>query len=507
MAFVYLMTFVIVLVIWNLCLQYSRCGRVMNKIPGLPPLPLIGNFLSFVGRNEQFWPKVSYLLKKYYPIFRAWGFWNVAAFMCHPDDLKILLSCKKNITKAPVIYNNLKYADIDGIIASDGDRWTHRRKILNYAFTSNHLEGYSEKINKHAAKFAAELRSRGDVFVMNIVPMLLKLALAAVCDAVMDFDTSNIPAEKEREFRDAVNELFEISLYRAVRPFLPDFLMPFLPIGRRLRKVSQILNDFRWTIIKERRKYYEREGYIFENGVDKDESDTKNGLKGLKNNLSVLDLLLFAEKKGLIDDHGISEEVLTIAGAGYETTGMAMAFLLTLLAESKEQQDLARAEIFKVVGDDDCITTNHIKKMVYLERCVKEALRLFPTAPHIGRTITHDLKLSKHTLAAGALVAMSLYDLQRDDHFWPEPNKFDPDRFLPENVKQRHPWAYLPFSAGPRNCIGQKLAMNEMKLVTAHILYNFYLEPIDIIANLKLDMHFTIKTEKIDLKFIKINRE
>ncbi|XP_058810916.1 cytochrome P450 4C1-like isoform X2 [Phymastichus coffea] len=393
---VYLISVTLLLISFHIYTRYSRFGRLINKIPGPRPLPFIGNLLQFNVSREKAWSRVCDYFDQYYPIYKLWSVTSAAVLLRHPDDLKIILSCKKNIDKCPAGYGTVKYTGNNGILFSDGDYWHPRRKILNPAFNTNLLQIYMHKICKRAAKFALDLRSQGNIIVENISPIFLKFALAAVCEAVMDFDVDSMSAEEEQRFRDTFIELSEITMYRVCRPYILDWMLPFLPIGKRLSRVHKVLDDFRTKITNERRRYHERIGHsVFKSQVDElEDGVVGDDIKGLRKNLAVVDLLLMAEQKGLIDNHGVLEEVLVVATAGFETTGMAISFLLVLLAENKNIQDLARAELLKELGKNhDGITMEHVKKLEYLERCVKESLRLYPTAPHYGRIITEDIQL------------------------------------------------------------------------------------------------------------------
>ena len=143
-------------------------------------------------------------------------------------------------------------------------------------------------------------------------------------------------------------------------------------------------------------------------------------------------------------------------------------------------QDRLSEELYRVFGDSNRpITMNDLLKLKYLECCIKEALRLYPSVPMLGRTLSENVTIRKyhfiikftsiisslttiisngrqdgHFLPAGTTVALVSYALHRDPAHFPDPERFDPDRFLPENTRGRHPYCYVPFSAGPRNCIG-----------------------------------------------------
>lgn len=110
-----------------------------------------------------------------------------------------------------------------------------------------------------------------------------------------------------------------------------------------------------------------------------------------------------------------------------------------------------------VIGDSGELPTFHdLQNLKYLEMCIKESLRLYPSVPLISRIISEDVVTSQgYKLTRETLVLIHIYDLHHNPDIYPEPEKFDPDRFLPENTVNRHPFAYLPFSGGPRNCIGK----------------------------------------------------
>ncbi|CAB0039896.1 unnamed protein product [Trichogramma brassicae] len=235
---------------------------------------------------------------------------------------------------------------------------------------------------------------------------------------------------------------------------------------------------------------------------------TLNIICGKKRRLAMLDLLLLDEKKDLIDDAGINEEVSTFVFEGHDTTAVAMCFAILLLAENKEAQDKAREEVEEILKPKDgVISMPDLQKMKYLERCIKETMRLYPSIPMISRRVDEDLQLKNCLLPRGSNVFLRIFNVHRDPNFWSEPEKFDPDRFLTEKIKKRHPFSYIPFCAGFRNCIGQKFAVMEMKSLLARILYDFYLEPIDRLSDIQIQFDMVLRpSTPVHTKFIKIDR-
>ncbi|XP_072766429.1 cytochrome P450 4C1-like isoform X4 [Anoplolepis gracilipes] len=150
-------------------------------------------------------------------------------------------------------------------------------------------------------------------------------------------------------------------------------------------------------------------------------------------------------------------------------------------------------------------TMSLLQNLPYLERCLKEALRLYPSVPFISRTLSADTTLSSYVVPSGTTVDLHIYEVHRDPNFWPNPDIFDPDRFLPEKTRGRHSYSYVPFSAGSRNCIGQRFAMLELKAIIAPLLHNFYLEPLDYLKNLQIRIDLVTRpAHPIRLNFIPI---
>lgn len=194
----------------------------------------------------------------------------------------------------------------------------------------------------------------------------------------------------------------------------------------------------------------------------------------------MLDTLLEAEAKGLIDQSGIQEEVDTFTFEGHDTTSAGIIFSLLLLANNPEIQEQLYEEIklFKDDRNGEELTTDDFANMKYLDRVLKECFRIYPPVPFISRILTENLIIDDIILPPDTICHVHIFDLHRDPEQFPDPEKFDPDRFLPENTANRHTFAYVPFSAGPRNCIGQKFALLEIKTIISNILWNFKLFPV-----------------------------
>ncbi|KAG8222141.1 hypothetical protein J437_LFUL002138 [Ladona fulva] len=144
---------------------------------------------------------------------------------------------------------------------------------------------------------------------------------------------------------------------------------------------------------------------------------------------------------------------------GHDTISSCFSWTLYLLGQNPEIQELCVQEIEVLLGEKlkegEEITLRDLNSLEYMERCIKETLRLFPVIPIIGRDLKTPLKIKEHTLIPGTTVVVATYILHRDPKIFPNPEQFDPDRFCESNMKDRNPYAYTPFSVGSRNCIGE----------------------------------------------------
>ncbi|KAL1458447.1 hypothetical protein WDU94_008601 [Cyamophila willieti] len=153
------------------------------------------------------------------------------------------------------------------------------------------------------------------------------------------------------------------------------------------------------------------------------------------------------------------------------------------------------------MGDDPSIppTYAQLQELELLTRVIKETLRLFPPGDFLARTSPKDLQIAGYTIPAGATLSVCIYAMHRDPKYWKNPHDFDPDRFLPEEISKRNPNCYIPFSSGPRNCLGYKYAMLQMKTTISTIIRRFHIIPGDTCKTMA-DTRFEFGTTLIPLQ-------
>ncbi|KAK2577279.1 hypothetical protein KPH14_003416 [Odynerus spinipes] len=514
MIFTILLAFIGLVLLHYFYVKYSRFGRLIDRLPGPISYPIFGNLVDMQMDNVKFFTRLRELNVTYYPIYRLWHMAHPTVNFLHPKDIEIILSNAKHIDKS-FPYKLLEPWLATGLLTSTGAKWQKRRKILTPAFHFNILTQFVDILIEESQHLVRTLKEKaeGGPIVKDVLDLTSQCTLNAICETAMGISLKGKNTIPDK-YRKAVHILGSNISFRLLRPwYTNDYIFQFSKEGQMQTRLLKLLHGFTESIITERKQYHEstNEKYLLDmdnmneknvnSNVDTDDNEVSTG----KRRLAMLDLLIFASlKDNEIDDKGIREEVDTFTFEGHDTTAMALCFALLLFAKHKDVQERIRDEVNTVMLEKDYkLTISVLQGFSYLERCIKETLRLYPSVPFISRQINQDCQLKNYLLPAGTTCHIHIYDLHRDPNFWPNPLVFDPDRFLPENVKGRHPYSYIPFSAGLRNCIGQKFAMLEMKLIIAYILHNFALEPVDELDNVQLKTDLVLRPAKpIFVKFI-----
>nr|WP_042189103.1 cytochrome P450 [Kibdelosporangium sp. MJ126-NF4]CEL18660.1 Cytochrome P450 [Kibdelosporangium sp. MJ126-NF4]CTQ98144.1 Cytochrome P450 [Kibdelosporangium sp. MJ126-NF4] len=186
---------------------------------------------------------------------------------------------------------------------------------------------------------------------------------------------------------------------------------------------------------------------------------------------------------GLLADSGweparIRDTVLVVVMAGYHTSGVAVSWALHLLADHPDIARRLRDELDRVLGDRPTPTYDDLRSLDYLERVVKEAMRRYPPGPYAARELAEDMALGDYHLPAGTTLMYPIWALHLNPAHWPDPYRFDPDRFTPAASEGRPKFAFVPFGFGPRSCEGAALAMAEIKLMVAVLVKRFEFTPV-----------------------------
>ncbi|XP_003746392.1 cytochrome P450 4V2-like [Galendromus occidentalis] len=415
---------------------------------------------------------------------------NVAIYRA--EEVEAFVSHSENISKPFIIYDMVNPWLKRGLLTSTGSKWRSRRKMLTPAFHFKILDSFAAVMNHHARILTEQLGSRIDD---DIVPPIQTLTLKIICETVMGVNLDTYEREATRDYLDAMRRMGELLLLRVISPYQwPEWLYRWTPSGSEAYGVVARLHHFSKTVIEERQAYFENDPEALGNlmKLDVDES--------FKCKKPFLDLLLkeHFNKRSQFTIEDIREEVDTFMFEGHDTTAQALSFALFLIGHHPEVQQRIHKELDEVLGieNNDCdIDLDQLRQLKYLECVVKESLRIYPSVPLVGRRITKEYQLNGKTVPRGSNVYCFIFALHRDPRYFPEPERFDPDRFLPEKSAGRHPFAFLPFSAGARNCIGQKFALREEKIILAWILRRYNLQSMMPRDDIKLYTELVLRSK------------
>ncbi|CAK1549419.1 unnamed protein product [Leptosia nina] len=494
MSFFRLCIIVIVLCLTALYWMFWKSSRLVRKIPGPRSWPFIGNTWSIIKTTENLFPYLRTLYKDFGNISQMHGLTYKAVHIFNPDDIeKILSSSRFNYKQQPYTFFQPWLGD--GLLISNGAKWQQRRKLLTGAFHFNILKKYTRTFIDRAQNFLQEVEKETWKQKTDVVPLVCKTTLQIMCETAMGTSMNEGIKNVTNKYLEAIHAVGQCIMRRICRVWLyPDAVFFFTKTFWLQEKAVRDLHRFTEEIIEERRIYIEDNSTI--------DCDINESSKG---RLAMLDLLLEKEKQGEIDRRGTREEVDTFMFEGHDTTAMALSFMIMRIANEPEVQHKIYEELFDIFGNSDRQPTSEdLNAMKYLECCIKESLRLYPSVPLIVRYTTEESELGGFTIPVDTICHIYVYDLHRRADLFPEPEKFIPERFYPENCQNRHPFSYIPFSAGYRNCIGQRFAMLEMKILISGLLRRYQLLPITKPADLVFKADIILRTNSpIYVRFCK----
>ncbi|XP_065079031.1 cytochrome P450 4C1-like [Ochlerotatus camptorhynchus] len=456
----------------------ARLGQIIDKIPGPKAYPFIGTTYTFFGKKHyELFYVIDERTRRYPEIHRIWTGLRPEVRISKPEYVETIIGASKHMEKShgyEFLYEWLG----EGLLTSKGDRWFQHRKLITPTFHFNILDGFCDVFAEQGAILTEHLDSYANTGKpVDICPFITKAALDIICETAMGVKV-NAQAGGDNQYVQAIYALSTLFVDRSIRPWLhPNFIYNRTEDGRQHKKALGIVHGYTKKVIRDRKEALQK-GNQGNGGSSSTVVTGETGddfYFGTKKRLAFLDLLLGGnEKHNQLTDDDVREEVDTFMFEGHDTTTAGMSWALFLLGLHPDVQDRVHQEIDSIfAGSDRPATMKDLGEMKLLERCLKETLRLYPSVSFFGRKLSEDVTLGGYFIPTGTLIGIHAYHVHRDERFYPDPEKYDPDRFLPENTEHRHPFAYIPFSAGPRNCIGQKFAILEEKSVVSSVLRKF----------------------------------
>jgi cytochrome P450 len=420
-----------------------------QKTPA-PPLPkghwFFGNGPEAAANPLEFYCRVWRELGDIVKMRTIFGFeWYLIA---HPAGVERVLQTNQANYKKPKLFTAaLGMVAGNGLVTSEGDFWRRQRRLAQPAFHRQRLNLLSETMSRAAMEtveaWEASFARTGASF--DVSQEMTKLTIKIAAETLFSADIS---ADAAR-FSDALKIALEHVSHRMRYPFAPPEFVPTTR-NRAFNRARKILNEIVFKIIRQRRLDAEDKGDL----------------------LSTLMLARDEETGEMMSDAQVRDEVMTLLIAGHETTAAGLAWTWFLLANNDCARARLRAELeLNLQGKTP--NAEDLPKLLYTRMIFEETLRLFPPAWGQPRQSIAGDEICGFRIDAGKMIVVSQYIVHRHPNFWDAPEQFKPERFLPENTKNRPRFAYFPFGGGARGCIGNHFALMEAQIILATIAQNF----------------------------------
>ncbi|XP_050392897.1 cytochrome P450 4V2 [Patella vulgata] len=491
---VVVVTSIAILISW-LYQSYKR-NKIFGKIPGPAGLPILGNAHQLEVDGTKFYNQIMSYSEEFgrKGIFMIWLGTKPMVCLARAIDVEKLLNSSKHMDKSAE-YRFLHPWLGTGLLTSTGAKWRSRRKMLTPTFHFKILNDFLAVFNEQSDVMLSKLKEKAGPNSFNIFNDITLCALDIICETAMGRDV-NAQSNSDSPYVNSVYKMSELALNRMKQPWhWPDILYNLIGPGKEHDKCLQILHGFTEKVIAEKKQELLNGGpAVHDNSMDSAEEDHYVGTK--KKRMAFLDMLLHMSEPSLTSEE-IREEVDTFMFEGHDTTAAGINWATYLIGADQSIQERLQDELDSIFGDSERHPTmEDLKDMKYLECCIKESLRLYPSVPLFGRTLTEDAVIDGFTIPKGTTGNLVVSALHRDPEYFPDPDVYDPDRFSHDNATTRHPYAYIPFSAGLRNCIGQRFALLEEKVLLSTIFRNFKVESLQKRDELRPTGELILRPEK-----------
>lgn len=356
----------------------------------------------------------------------------------------ILVTNHRNFTKHRFFWRHVTSIFGDGLLTANGAKWVQQRKLIQPAFHRDKIHGYGAVMVERTEKM---LDSWRDGETRDIHADMMRVTMEIVVRTLFGGDVEEKDA---RAVHDAFNIAIEQIAFRFKRPIkIPNWIP--VPGNIKFNRAVRELDRLMYGFIRARRASTERGDDLLSMLVDaKDEAGE------------------------VMTEQQLRDEMITMFLAGHETTAIAMSWTWYLLSQNPEAVAKLHEELDRVL-QGRAPTADDVPRLEYTNRVVTESMRLFPPAYGFGREAVEDCEVGGYHINARATVHMFPWILHRDERWFPEPERFNPDRWANDFAKTLPAFVYMPFGGGPRRCIGNTFAMMEAVLLVAAMAQRFKL--------------------------------
>ncbi|GMS95798.1 hypothetical protein PENTCL1PPCAC_17973 [Pristionchus entomophagus] len=466
-------------VVWLLYCLFCHLSlrKRLSNLPSSRSYPIIGHGAIVKPDPEGFVDQVMGMAS-IFPTPRMCLFWlgpNPALMLYSPELMERVVTKREHLNKG-FAYDLLHPWLGLSLLTSEKEEWRPRRKMLTPTFHYDILKDFLPIFNQHSRILIEKMNRIPQGGRMEVLHTISLCALDAICETSMG-KTVNAQQETDSEYVRAIADINEIVQNRTKNPLTwSEFVFKWTNDGKRHEQCLEILHGFTKKVINERLEEMRAREWRQEG------------------RLAFLDMLLHMWNEGTMEWQDIQPEVDTFMFEGHDTTATALTWTLHLIGNDEDVQRHIHEEIDSVFMGDE-ISVEDLGKLKYLECCIKESLRLFPSVPIIMRELGEDQELNGQIVPKGTHILLNIYLTHRDPNHFDDPEVFRPERFLPEN-SARHAYSFVPFSAGSRNCIGQRFALMEEKTILAWIFRHFKIKSSEKRFEIRTKMELIMRPQK-----------
>jgi cytochrome P450 len=335
----------------------------------------------------------------------------------------------------------------EGLLMSEGEAWRKQRELAHPSFLMPRLSGLSETMVDYTEGM---LDGWHDGEVIDVELEMARLTVEIIVDAMFGATIDEKQVHILQENLEPLGARFEPDPFR--------FAIPDWAPTRENRDYRAALSAIERIV---RDLVEEREG-------------TQYGTEGGEEPMDLLSVLLRARDRGEQTAEDIRDEMVTMLLAGHDTTALTLTYTWYLLSEHPDVEARVHAELDDLLGGGRPAFAD-VRAMEYTEAALQEAMRLYPPVYAMFREPQVDVRLGGYRVPAGSAVMLPQWAVHRSERYWDEPVKFDPDRWLDGRADAGHRFAYFPFGAGPRFCIGRQLSMLEARLIVGTVCQRYRL--------------------------------
>lgn len=448
--------FILMLIIVKYYFDNRRLFVLGSKLPKPRSWPIIGNSLEYVGKDiDTLYTMTEH--SKEHGLGANWIGHKLYVYISDPEYAEMYYSCPYLIDR-PKNFEYIEAALGKGIITANGMQWKKAKKFMEPAFRASLLQCfdlYQEKTNELLQSLQKEEGKQSFSIYSYITNCTFEIVYGAIMPSGLD------GTQKRKELLNHAHVIMDYICERILHPWKQPNL--FCNLSKRGNDHFQRIN-----IVKDYIDSEVNEAKILFN-------KKKENLKENDGETSEKRILLekLIESKQWNDDE-LRDHIITNLIAGYDTSALAICFTLIMLGIHKDVQEKLYNEISNAF--DEGLNEKDLHQLEYLEMVIKESLRLYPIVPFAFRRSDADIQMGKYLIPKGAEVGINLFGLHRNPKMYENPDAFNPDNFLPENIKKRHPYSFVPFGMGLRKCIGSKFAMTSLRMIVSKILRKYKIE-------------------------------